>query len=64
MSSLLKKAPIFFGKGKMIKVGNLNSLVRGRKVCRKTYSQTNDGDAVVELCLVNFVVELQFCHQI
>lgn len=48
----------------MIKLGNLDSLVRGGKVCRKTYSQTSDSDPIVDLCVVNFVVELEFYHQI
>jgi len=50
MSSLLEKAPISFGKGKMVKLENLYSLVRGRRVCRKTHSQTSDAEPVVDLC--------------
>lgn len=38
--------------------------MRERKVCRKTYSQTSDSDLVADSCLVNFVVELQFYHQV
>lgn len=64
MSSLLGKASISFEIGKMITVGNLDSLMRGRKVYSKTFSQTNDSDPVVDLDLVNLVVELQFYHQI
>lgn len=48
----------------MIKLGNLDSLIRGRKVYRKTFSQTSYSDPVMDLCLVNLVVELQFYHQI
>lgn len=67
MSSLLKKAPISFVKEKMIKLGNLDSLVKEGKVCgkaRKAYFQSHDGDSMVGLCLVNFVVGLQFYHEI
>lgn len=57
MSSLLRK-------GKIIKLGNLDSLTRGRKAYRKTSSQTSDSDPLVDLCLVNLAAELQFYHQI
>lgn len=63
MSSLLGKASISFEIGQMIKLGNLDSLMRGRKVYRKTFSQSSDSDPVVDLCLVNLVAELQFYHQ-
>lgn len=64
MSSVLKKHSISFRNGKMIKLGNLDFLMTGRKAYRITFSQTSDGDPVVNLCLVNLVVEPQFYHQI
>lgn len=57
MSSLLRNE-------KMIELGNLDSLMRGRKTYRKTFSQTCDSDPVVDLGLINLIVELQFHHQI
>lgn len=56
MSSLLRN-------GKMIQLGDLDSLMRGRKAYRKIFSQTGGSDPLVDLCLVNLVDELQFYHQ-